>query len=293
MIPYAQAKTITFKEVGGGGGNTPVLQDITIYHPADKTTFKVGDTFDITGLIIYGEYTDDFLKDVTLLCNSSIPVGSTFTAPYSGNVTFTYEGNSTAYAILVKKNDIPDDYREVDYLRHTGYGYLTLSTNWGGRVELDVEVIQTVGNNSTLIGRYNSNTAFSGICVSLPKSLIKINYSDYRSVTLGNALTTRCLLEIYPNGNAVYQDGTEYTLRMSGDFGNTASIELFSRMSSTYGTSSYVEAKIYGVKVFDAAKTNQTANYIPCVRKSDSMKGFYDTIGRNFVYSPYNVFVEP
>ena len=290
MIPYAQAKTITFKEVGGGGGNTPTPQGMRIGHPADKTTFKVGEVFDITGLILFEEFTDDFLKDVTLLATSSIPVGSTFTETYSGNVTFTYDGYSVSYAIVVA-SALPEGYTELTALHHSSYRPLNLGVKAGyvsgSYINLETDVKVDSQNSSsgwgTIIGYFDSYNACYALCRYGQDKRITIRYyyGGVQTVYLwiDEDLRNRHKILFDSKNGKIYVDGKEYTVSLTSQNIST-NVWLCPQVNNS--STDYMIGDFYGIKLINQTTGEEVNNFLPCKNPSNQI-GFYDTVGKTFI----------
>lgn len=289
MIPYVKAKSIQFKEVGGGGGSSPTPQGMRIGHPADKTTFKVGEVFDITGLILFEEFTDDFLKDVTLLATSSIPVGSTFTETYSGNVTFTYDGYSVSYAIEVA-SALPEGYTELTALHHYNYQPLNLGVMAGnvdgGYVSLEYDVKIDSQNGSgwgTIIGYFDSYNASFALCRQGQDTRVTLRYYFGGINTIyqwiDESMKDRHKFLFDSKNGKIYVDGKEYALTGVSQFIRT-NVWLCPQVGND--SSDYVVGDFYEVRTINTDTNEVLHNFIPCKNPSNQI-GFYDTVGKTFV----------
>lgn len=67
------------------------LQSIQIKTPPNKTTYVVNETFNSTGIVVEGVYTNDLLKNVTSSCTYNVPSFST-TGSKTIVVSYTEKG---------------------------------------------------------------------------------------------------------------------------------------------------------------------------------------------------------
>ena len=86
--------------------SAPTLDSIDITTPATKLTYLVGETLDITGMVVVGNYSDDNSSIVTVTLgdvsgfDSSVPVvGQT--------LTITIDGKTATYAVTVEAAPVP------------------------------------------------------------------------------------------------------------------------------------------------------------------------------------------
>ena len=107
--------TITAKTVDGGFAKTisvtvkaaPVtLNSIAIITPATKTIYTVGETFDITGLVVTGTYSDASTKAETITV-ANVTGFNSAAAAASQTLTITVGGKTTSYVISIVKKTGP------------------------------------------------------------------------------------------------------------------------------------------------------------------------------------------
>lgn len=90
---YVDARDL---QSGGGGGGSANLSSISIQTPPTKLEYQVGEQFDSTGLVVYANYDDSTMKNVTNSITSSIQDGYTFQSQdesASKPVTVSYTEN--------------------------------------------------------------------------------------------------------------------------------------------------------------------------------------------------------
>ena len=89
---------------GPSGPIGPSLSSITIKTPATKTVYKVGETLDITGLVIEGSYSDGNNKTETITVANITGFNSAAVAA-SQTLTVTVGGKTATYTISIIKGD--------------------------------------------------------------------------------------------------------------------------------------------------------------------------------------------
>ena len=78
----------------------PDLTGITITSPATKLIYSIGDTLDISGLVVKGIYTDSSLRPITITAGDISGFNSN--TAYSNQVlTITYQGQTTTYSVTI------------------------------------------------------------------------------------------------------------------------------------------------------------------------------------------------
>jgi hypothetical protein len=78
----------------------PTLTGITITTPATKTTYTVGDTLDITGLVVTGTYSDSSTQ-VEPITSSDVTGFDSSTANPAETLTITYDGFTATYDVAI------------------------------------------------------------------------------------------------------------------------------------------------------------------------------------------------
>lgn len=92
---YAESETETVKVV-------PVLQIIAIKAMPAKTAYKVGESFDQTGLTLKATFSDGSTQTVT---SGFVCTGFDSAAPGTKTITVTYEGKTATFTVTVRKEE--------------------------------------------------------------------------------------------------------------------------------------------------------------------------------------------
>ena len=79
----------------------PALSSIAVTTQPTKTSYTVGQTFDTTGLVVTGTYSDSSTADVTSFCTLSPASGSTLNNAGSQTVLVTYLGKAATFNVTV------------------------------------------------------------------------------------------------------------------------------------------------------------------------------------------------
>ena len=189
--------------------------------------------------------------------------------------------------LLTMQSELPSAYRKVEYLQSSGTQYFWTDVNV--QDGLTVESVQTIaaGNDSYLFGGAanadNERSNFNGFYVLRLQGAYPVSYYN-----AGQNLAYDTVYRIkttHEDGIATtYVDGNLFhSLVRSGTVPETgAKCVCFGARAMTGAalTGYLYKGKVYSVKV---NKGNELlANYIPCVRKSDSKPGMYDTVSKTF-----------
>ena len=185
-------------------------------------------------------------------------------------------------------NLLPKAYRQIEYLESTGTQYFWTDVNV--QDGLTVESIQTFGqgSDSYLFGgaanQQNERSCFNGCYKNKLQGAYPINY--YNSETTLEYDTIYRIKTTHINGSVTaYVNGSPWwSLTRTGTVPETgAKCVCFGARASDGNVLSgrylYI-GKVYTIKV---TKGNiLLADYIPCIRISDSKPGMYDTVSKTF-----------
>jgi uncharacterized repeat protein (TIGR02543 family) len=82
--------------------STPTLQSIAVTTPATKLAYTVGDTLDISGLVVTGTYSDNSIAPVTVTADNVSGFHSN--APTASEIlTITVDGKTTTYTVSINE----------------------------------------------------------------------------------------------------------------------------------------------------------------------------------------------
>lgn len=186
-------------------------------------------------------------------------------------------------------NPLPNEYRKVEYLQ--GNGGQCINTG--------------IVLRSGLVAKYKLSFASIGviqqICASINDSQCRLyfpylvannswTYGYNKNVyTISNAEAAK-QNEIYdveaimkPGRQIVYINSQEVGSGSDSGSWSSPSNSMYLFSSSNPENPRYSYARIYSFSISDADTAELLANYIPCVRNSDSKPGMYDTISKTFL----------
>jgi uncharacterized protein YjdB len=99
-ITYGSQTTTYTVAINAATVVTPTLGSIEITTPATKTTYAVGDTLDITGLVVTGTYSDNSTQ-VETITTADVTGFDSSTANSAETLTITYGGFTTTYNVAI------------------------------------------------------------------------------------------------------------------------------------------------------------------------------------------------
>lgn len=92
---------------GSGGSNTSVLQSISIKNPATKTSYLIGESLDITGLVVEGNYSNGSKKTESVKTQDISGFDNSKEA-LNLRLTITIGGKTVSYTVNVTKAEGPE-----------------------------------------------------------------------------------------------------------------------------------------------------------------------------------------
>ena len=177
-----------------------------------------------------------------------------------------------------KKEKLPDEYQEVEYIESTGTQYIDTGVIGKNGIRILAKMGWATLSNSLFGSRKNiSNTRFY---VTYYASKIDFGY--------GSDITS----DIYPQARQLYEidfDTRNRTKRFgvdgvykttNSDMDTECNIFIFGA-NRPYTTNQLSES-IFKSMVITDANNEIIRNFIPCYRKSDDEIGMYDTVSKTF-----------
>lgn len=154
------------------------LASIAITTPPTETEYTVGETLDLTGIVVVATYDDSTFLDVTSRCTYSPADGATL-AESDTNVTVTYsEGGITKTATQAISVTYPMYGAEWDGTATTKWTRTDLAANFGDPVPYYVNMTETPSspfdNIQPWAGMSIVNDSTVGKLVSIPKFYYKL-----------------------------------------------------------------------------------------------------------------------
>ena len=154
MIPYRQAKGITFNEVSGGGISL-TYQSLEMHKLPSTLEYNVGDLLSFEGMELFALYTDGtdiYMKDVSDIATPSVAEGTAITEDMN-EISFTYTDKGTtqrtSYDIIIHTT-----LKDKPIYNNGVYGYESITGKYRN--------LLTGTGTATLDGSYVRVTADSG-----------------------------------------------------------------------------------------------------------------------------------
>ena len=191
---------------------------------------------------------------------------------------------------FIKDNIIPSDYQEVSYIESTGTQYIDSGvavTPVGLQMVIDCEITEFI--DGYIFGHYLANHGANRFNLeTYTDNKLYVGFGTQGTIIQSEELSLNTRYKIsalLKNGEQVLKiDDLSYTA--SGSTWNPAyesengNVFLFAR--NTDGTaSSFSKIKLYKFAMYDYSG-ELIRYYIPCYRKSDSVIGLYDLVGKQF-----------
>ena len=169
---------------------------------------------------------------------------------------------------------LPSEYQEVEYIESNGAQYISpgiqtdSSIYWYAKFSITHLKGDSSSGYNMIVGAYNR-----------PQMAVATN-----QWTVGNAGSS---IPFIPSEDTIYEatmnkNGSGSLIINEEDTGlkrtGTCTPTIFNP-SSIYGGT---YARVYSVKYVDRNSNNNTANFVPCYRKSDNVIGLYNTVSNKF-----------
>ena len=188
--------------------------------------------------------------------------------------------------LMAMQSELPSGYRKVEYLESSGtqYIYTDIPCRSGIECEAEVEWVSGGTYDASIFGGRMAASNRILLIHQYPKQRWTLGYGD-SNTNLGEfAYGTKYQVQAKAIiGNQLLNiDGqTIYSNTSASEYINSFNMSLF---ACTYGNSStarlFASARVYSLSV--KVDGQNAANYIACVRKSDSKPGMYDTVSKTF-----------
>ena len=210
----------------------------------------------------------------------------------TSTVTVTYEGKTTTFSVTVTAPRVPSGYEEVEYIFNTNEMSFSTGVTLSGTGDVVIEasflpygdlanayIVSTRNSSSAntvgmALAAYNSDTInfYAGTSVGIqPTTLDKVKHEVTATITSTGASIT--------DGTLSASD--TFTPRVH----NVVPLYLFGMLKTDNSVGYPFYGRIYYLKVTE--NNVDKLELIPCVRLSDGMAGFYDTVSEAFLYDNY------
>lgn len=178
-----------------------------------------------------------------------------------------------------KHQHVPDEYREVQFLRSDGNQYLFLGTESTSQLALEVDVGVTDWNDSKAyiaFFHYNSGRTRGGWAMA---SSFYIIFGTGNSDTVFNKLSVgdRVVLSYADGVASVKKNGVITSKTVGALYSGSFQVLL---LNKSRNASHSIRGSIYQAKVWIGGELKY--DLYPCVRKSDGVAGMYNVVLGNF-----------
>lgn len=190
--------------------------------------------------------------------------------------------------------DVPPWYKKVDFLVSIGQGAHIDTGVSGNDSSLEFDLIfyaETQVNYAGIMGNYvNSTTQAWRVILGSNNTSIITNCFRQSGTTLypngGTSIGTKLRVHFNESSTTVYDSSGSYSKTPSGTAGsvNTGNIAL-GRFTITPNITNpnTNRMRIYGCKIWSNGQL--VRDYIPCIRNSDNLTGFWDRVNKTFTSS--------
>ena len=199
------------------------------------------------------------------------------------NKKITVNVRKPKYTVSFFKNDLPEEYQEVEYIQATGTQWIDTKVPMNGNYVFFVDGSIPEGKIGVLVNGYDSTSARQGIVYYTGSNKIGFywfgkGYSEDTTLTSkGIDLKQRFQVTQSSTELTLVQDNLVLTQSYNGTTTtNAKNIYIF----NSDANASYKNGTLYQAKITN----NGTAirDFIPCYRKSDGEIGLYDIVEGEF-----------
>lgn len=193
----------------------------------------------------------------------------------------------------IEKRTMPSGYKQVEYVSNPNYGYININRAFEANAEtLEVAFVKQATGASMPFGSSIHNYRYGSVKVTEQATALAVNVGiDFAnqvnkivSIAYVTADTPRTLrYEGNASGFQLYLDGvSKSTQTCAWDAVNPfVSNMVFSASTNTSSTAYFHTKPIYYVKIWDGNGA-LALDYVPCIRESDNVAGFYDMAANTF-----------
>ena len=169
---------------------------------------------------------------------------------------------------------LPSEYQQIEWLGSTGTQYIDTGFIPNNRTDFEIsfEIIDENKDLQRILGGYNDNKNCRYELYYKNDSSYGFNY--YMSTY--NSSTSPLSIEIEKKGDTLIVNNQTINLN-NINFNGDKTMYLF---ASSRDDTLKASMKLYHFKLYD--ETNLIRDFIPCYRKSDNVRGLYDTIEGKF-----------
>lgn len=193
----------------------------------------------------------------------------------------------------VEKRTMPSGYKQVEYLSNPNYGYININRAFEANAEtLEIAFVKQATGASQPFGNSTYNYSYGSIKVAEQATALAVSvgvdYANkvYKAVSIASVSADEPHTLKYvgsSSGFQLYLDGvSKSTQTCAWDAVNPfAGNMVFSNSTNASKTAYFHTKPIYYLKIWDGNGV-LALDYVPCIRKSDNVAGFYDMANNVF-----------
>lgn len=184
------------------------------------------------------------------------------------------------------KDEIPKEYKRLEYIQSTGTQYIDTGTplTSNSRIVMDCELTTVSGTQCFFCSRTEATTtdATSNTLFAIGSTYRKEYYGESKTATNSDGANKRIVVDNNKNSikignvNLAFSSVDEITSPMNCYL--MASTILENGVISTFSNFAYM--KLYSCQIYD--NDVLLRNFVPCQRKSDSVLGLFDIVEQVF-----------
>lgn len=195
---------------------------------------------------------------------------------------FYYPPDYSKCLIYDEQPRVPDEYQEVDYLRSYGSAYIDTGIKLNENSSVELKISNLVYGSSKIFGSRSSASSNNFSIISTASSIVEDfqNYNNNR-LQVSTPISNPIILKM--NNQKLQINENEQNIGTYTSFTTPGNAYIFNGAGSFpngYGTATMI---LYYCKIWDNGTL--VRDFVPCYRKSDRVKGLYDTVNDIF-YTP-------
>ncbi len=206
-------KSITIVSGNGSSGVEPTISGIRVISMPNKTTYVVGETLDLTGLVVHTyDENGNNLEDVTYACSFNPAEGTILNNTGTVTISVSYQGLVTSFSVTVNEQGGggEDPNPDVPVESSTFAKVTENKTDWTGTYLIVYESGSLAFNGAKTTGFDKDNT----ISVNINNDKT-IDYSDTlfnSTITIEDATTSNTYYVKTASGHYIGNTGTSNTV---------------------------------------------------------------------------------
>ena len=169
---------------------------------------------------------------------------------------------------------LPVEYQEVEYLEASGTQYIDSGVYASNTTKMIVDA--SFANDGWLFGEFVAGASFGIGSVS---GKIYPKWGTVSGVSSGVDMSASRFVYMIDSG-AVSRGGTTVYTFAAQTFTSSVTIGIFADKRASSWAAADLDAKVYSAKIWTAGTA--VRDYVPAVRKADSVAGMYDLVNGTF-----------